>query len=353
MAKKKEFSDDNQEQLYKAKRNIVILLMFSVTMLFLGLFSAYIVSMGEAFWLKSELPTAFYISTVVILISSVVIQIGLKKAEAGQTKNVRWFILGTFILGLAFTYFQFKGYGQLVDNGVHFTGQDIVITKGRYGSYFEVKAGDQFIDVNGNDYLIDGKVMSKDQMKSFQDFMEQFTQFDPTKDFEVNNYGNPYTLLFKKRPMTVENGVLIQKNGEKLPSLDNQRLSDLALNVSQGRGDFFVHGTLGKDFKIFYKGDEIVYKDRKLYRAGRELSDYEQLKAVETADTASSYMYIMTFLHLLHVLLTLLFLLGALTASFSGSLFKNNSIRLKTTSMFWHFLGGLWVVLLLFLLFIH
>lgn len=353
MAKKNVFSDDNQEQLYKAKRNIIILLMFSVTMLFLGLMSAYIVSMGDAFWLKTNLPTAFYISTVVIILSSVVIHLGLKKAESGQTKSVKWFVIGTFVLGLLFTYFQFKGYGQLVKEGVHFTGQDIVVTQGRYGSYFEVKSGDQFIEVNGNDYLIDGKVMSDAQMKKLQLFMGQFSSFDPAKDFEVKEYGKPYTLLYKKRPMSVSEGKLITKKGENLSSLDRERLYFLARNIQLGRGDFFVKGKLGEDFKIYFGGEEIEYKDRKLYRKGKELSPYQQLKAVETSDLASSYLYIITFLHLLHVLLTLVFLIGAVKSSFSGVLFENNSIRLKTTTMFWHFLGGLWVFLLLFLLFIH
>jgi cytochrome c oxidase subunit 3 len=39
--------------------------------------------------------------------------------------------------------------------------------------------------------------------------------------------------------------------------------------------------------------------------------------------------------------------------SFSGRLATNEYIQLRVGGIFWHFLGGLWIYLLLFLLFIH
>ena len=55
----------------KMKLNLVYIVAFSVTMLFAGLTSAYIVSMGAGFWLKFSLPRAFYWSTLFIGLSSV------------------------------------------------------------------------------------------------------------------------------------------------------------------------------------------------------------------------------------------------------------------------------------------
>ncbi|MCX6331224.1 MAG: heme-copper oxidase subunit III, partial [Bacteroidetes bacterium] len=42
----------------------------SIVMMFAGLTSAYIVKKSQANWLEFELPKLFYISTLVILISS-------------------------------------------------------------------------------------------------------------------------------------------------------------------------------------------------------------------------------------------------------------------------------------------
>jgi len=77
------------------------------------------------------------------------------------------------------------------------------------------------------------------------------------------------------------------------------------------------------------------------------------LKAMETSDTASSFLYIITFLHLLHIFVALIYLLRVTIFSFSGRFTQENHISLKTGAIFWHFLGLLWLYLLLFLLFIH
>lgn len=345
--------DQNRAQVEKAKKNLIYVSMFSVVMFFAGFSSAYIVSMGDAFWLKVAFPSAFYISTAFLLASSIAMILSLWFARKGNTKGLKVAILTTFILGLGFCYFQFKGYGQLVDNGVHFTFNGIIVTDGRYGDYFEVKKGDDFIGVNGNSYELNGKKMSDAEMKDLQNFMSQFTTFDEKKPFKVKNYGQPYTLLFKSGELTIDGTTLKNKDGEELEYLDRQRLFYLARNVRDGRGDFFVGGEMGKDFHVYYKSEELTYKDRKLFWKGSILSPYLQVKIMESSDSASSYMYILTFSHLLHVLVTMLFLLKAVIRSFTGRINGDNTIGLNMTSIFWHFLGLLWLYLLLFLLFIH
>ncbi len=52
----------NKVKTDKAKKNLVYLGMFSVFMLFAGFTSAYIVSMGDNFWIKAPLPPAFWVS---------------------------------------------------------------------------------------------------------------------------------------------------------------------------------------------------------------------------------------------------------------------------------------------------
>jgi len=110
---------------------------------------------------------------------------------------------------------------------------------------------------------------------------------------------------------------------------------------------------LGKDFNIYYKGEALEYENRTLKWKGKPLSAYLQIKAIETADTASSFLFIITLLHLLHVFVTLFYLIKITIYSFSGGFTSGDYISLQSGSIFWHFLGFLWLYLLFFLLFIH
>ena len=71
----------------KMKKNLVYIGIFSVIMLFAGFSSAYIVSMGDAFWLKFPLPTSFWISTVIIATSSLTYYLAMKKMPKRTTKK--------------------------------------------------------------------------------------------------------------------------------------------------------------------------------------------------------------------------------------------------------------------------
>jgi cytochrome c oxidase subunit 3 len=135
--------------------------------------------------------------------------------------------------------------------------------------------------------------------------------------------------------------------------VDEIRLNDLAVNIRDGRGDFFARGTYGKDFTIYFKGKALGYKNRELVFNNRVLSPSLQIKAAEAADAASSYLFILTVLHVLHVLVTLAFLLVVVINSLLNRYTSENYLPVLTTGVFWHFLGFLWLYLLLFLVFIH
>ena len=345
--------DENREQKDKARLNIVYVSMFSIIMLFAGLTSAYIVSMGDSFWLKFPLPSSFWISTGVILLSSVSFALAVSFAKKGQASKLKMAMSITFILGLAFVYFQFKGYGQLIDNGIHAANNHILVTEGKYGDYFEVNYKGDFIEVNGNDFMLKGVKMSPSQLQAYQEFMTQFHEVDMNDPFEVEQYGKDFILYFENVPLKIEGKHLKTDENADLAYLDRTRLKDLAINVRDSRGDFFVKGDLGKDFHIYYKGKELQYKDRQLHMNGKKLSNYLQLKSMESADTASSYLYMITFLHLIHIIFTLLYVVRVVIGSFTGGLTPERVIKVRMGAAFWHFLGFLWVYLLLFLLFIH
>jgi cytochrome c oxidase subunit 3 len=64
-------------------------------------------------------------------------------------------------------------------------------------------------------------------------------------------------------------------------------------------------------------------------------------------------MYILTGLHLVHLFGGLLYLIALLIGAFKNKFDKDNYLKLQLGGIYWHFLDGLWIYLLLFLQFIH
>jgi cytochrome c oxidase subunit 3 len=359
---KKDFSQEIAPEVKKKmKMNLVYVGMFSVAMVFAGLTSGYIVSMGDSIWVKFPLPKAFWISTIIIILSSITFQLTVLKANKDNHKTTKLLAVTTLILGLLFVYFQFKGYGQLIDKGSHLVG-NIMTVEGRYGSvgedgryygYYELKYKGKFIGINGNDYLLNGKKMSDSDMKTFQEFMLQFEKMNLKNSIKIKNPGNNFELFYKQQPLTNKEGKLILPDGKSLQYVDLMRLQSLAVNVGDGRGDFFINGEIGKDFQVYYKGKELEYENREWKYKGQRLDDYLQTKPLESPDTSSSYLYVITFLHLLHIIGTIFYLLKVVKISISNTYTFENKLSIKLGAIFWHFLGLLWLYLLLFLLFIH
>jgi len=95
----------------------------AMIMIFAALTSAYVVSWGKGGWLQFELPQLFYVSTAIILISSVTMNWTLSSAQKNNLKNVKIASLITLLLGGAFVICQFKAWGELVDQKVFFAGK--------------------------------------------------------------------------------------------------------------------------------------------------------------------------------------------------------------------------------------
>jgi len=66
-----------------------------------------------------------------------------------------------------------------------------------------------------------------------------------------------------------------------------------------------------------------------------------------------SFLYILTFMHLLHLFGGLIALVVSYVQAKKNRYTSDSKLGLELTSMYWHFLDGLWVHVLLFLLFIR
>jgi cytochrome c oxidase subunit 3 len=121
-----------QEHQSRQARSYKLLLLFgmvSITMMFAGLTSAFVVSKARADWLKDfEMPTPFFISTVVIIACSVTFhmaKLSIKKDDRAATSV---YLLLTLALGAAFVALQFMGFYQVKEMGYYFTGASSNIT---------------------------------------------------------------------------------------------------------------------------------------------------------------------------------------------------------------------------------
>lgn len=87
--------------------------MGSIAMMFAGLTSAYVVKQSAGHWRTFQLPMVFWISTLVIVLSSVTIVMGIKAFKQRSMIRYRQLITLTLVLGLAFGVLQFVGFYQL------------------------------------------------------------------------------------------------------------------------------------------------------------------------------------------------------------------------------------------------
>tara|TARA_B110000037_G_scaffold221485_1_gene292696 strand:+ start:1307 stop:1894 length:588 start_codon:yes stop_codon:yes gene_type:complete len=126
------------EEALDAKRKTAKPLMWvgivGIIMFFSGLTSAYVVRQAQGDWLYFDVPQLFYISTAVILASSLTMFLAQWLASKGSMKEATALLAVTTVLGIAFLVTQYEGFLDLVESGIYFTGID----SNASGSFFNV-----------------------------------------------------------------------------------------------------------------------------------------------------------------------------------------------------------------------
>lgn len=117
------------EKHNRAKKMMLWFGIISLIMSFAGWTSAFVVSSTREDWLKDfQLPQAFTISTIVIIISSITLIAAKYFLRKGNRMAVSLLLLVTFALGIVFVSNQFLGFDQIVEQGYHFTGPTASVT---------------------------------------------------------------------------------------------------------------------------------------------------------------------------------------------------------------------------------
>ena len=122
-------TEEYKSRTARSYKLILLFAMVSMTMMFAGLTSAYVVSQSRADWAKNfELPSAFYFSTIAILGCSVTFYLAKKAIQKDKHATTTFLLLATLALGIAFVFLQFLGFEQIVEKGYFFTGSASSIT---------------------------------------------------------------------------------------------------------------------------------------------------------------------------------------------------------------------------------
>jgi cytochrome c oxidase subunit 3 len=94
----------------------------SIVMMFAGLTSAFIVKSNQVGWQTITMPKVFWVSTAVIIISSITLQMALRSFKQREMNQYRSLIGLTLLLGVAFIVLQWLGFQQLWEQKITFKG---------------------------------------------------------------------------------------------------------------------------------------------------------------------------------------------------------------------------------------
>lgn len=100
-------------------RIAVWLLVGAITVLFAAFTSTYLVRRGEADWRAGPLPPVLWVTTGIILGSSITLEQARRLGRRGELRALRTWLSGTTLLGLAFLAGQLLAWRQLAAAGVY------------------------------------------------------------------------------------------------------------------------------------------------------------------------------------------------------------------------------------------
>lgn len=337
----------------KMKKNLLWIFIFAAIMIFAGLTSGYIVSQGGKFWVNIKMPSAFMLSTILMLLSSASLVAAFIAVKKSKLKLVKLCLGLALVLGSLFGYTQLKGWAQLTESGNAMSGP-IININGMYGKYYTFHYQQKEITYDNSVFYLKGEPVSDEILTKMKELSEDLKVGAKTLDktYNLDGYGAELVLRYDNKLVTYANNKL-QIDGIPLSQTHHSRLFYFSQNIVEDQGDFIMKGKYGEDFVIYYKNKALEYTNRTFYADGQLLSP-KKLNDLYTQDnTASSYIYAFTIMHLLHWIGGVIALLVLFIKGLKEKYSADNYIGITLGSIYWHFLGILWLYLYAFLIFIH
>jgi cytochrome c oxidase subunit III len=152
----------------------------SICMFFVGLTSALIVKKAaetaSGNWFKFAVPNWFYISTAIVLLSSVTLYLAKRAFDASNRNLYKSMMVLTTLLGIGFIACQYLGWQELKQIGVYLGGA----LSHSSGSFFYVLSGAHAVHIAGGlVYLL---------LHTFQSFRKPIIQINKDAIEIVNLY---------------------------------------------------------------------------------------------------------------------------------------------------------------------
>jgi cytochrome c oxidase subunit 3 len=266
----------------KVVKGIAWYMVIASVLLFAGWVSAFIVSKMDKAWVVIDLPKPFYISTLLIILSSITLYLALRFARQNKQGMLKGFLILTMLFGVSFAYVQYKGWKKLYSQGNVVTG-NIFYTYGAYGTDFILLKDEEKIDFNGKDYLVNGIVLSELDVQEIRKFAYQICgnrRREKLDNYMVENYNNSYSIL-RVQMDSLKEGVVEFKekkayvNGEVFLAAAQKDLFRFAFGVYNQTPLFALKGEYGEDFVIRLNNETLEYENNKLFFPAKDLTQSE------------------------------------------------------------------------------
>jgi cytochrome c oxidase subunit 3 len=118
----------NKRSVFNEKTFIIWLFIVASSMLFIAFTSAYWVHKSDGIrnnaWFEFALPVQFWVSAVIVAVSSIFMQLAYSAAKKDDVYKVPSLLTITLILGISFCISQIYAYSALMDMGLFFSNRN-------------------------------------------------------------------------------------------------------------------------------------------------------------------------------------------------------------------------------------
>ncbi|MFN0032285.1 MAG: heme-copper oxidase subunit III [Flavobacteriales bacterium] len=129
-------------------------------------------------------------------------------------------------------------------------------------------------------------------------------------------------------------------------------LNEQGLEASRWNSIGKITGEYGKDFWFEINGQQVTLQDGEYYDPANPARPVTNT-VMTTFNASGALLSILIYLHIIHLLLGLIYLTVNSVRIMRGRLNAQNWISHYANSMYWHFLGLLWLYLFAFMFFIY
>ena len=112
----------------------------------------------------------------------------------------------------------------------------------------------------------------------------------------------------------------------------------------------------GEDYDFRYDGKTLLHDAARgeLYAHDDALMVQPiTTKVLQSSNSGGGYIWALVMVHILHLVFGLVYLVVNGIRIFTGVIHQGDTVRLKATGIYWHFLGLLWLYLFAFLFLLH